>query len=169
MYMTEEQEKKYPRSISYMKTELLPTALIKKRKKIFDAFVRACENKTCAIEALTWGEDPRVIIGSVSSNRCGFNPPTFFQQNNPAVVISIRRVHPLEYCVDRPALINNQRRLESTLLHELVHFVRMKCGLADENFDFPDSQEPGDQFEFWAYGRLQCTREELDDGASSIF
>jgi Metallopeptidase toxin 3 len=174
MFWLEEDEKKFPRCTTYMKHSLAPQVLKEKRRSIYNAFVKACGSEKHARKALTWGEHPRVgvvngLIQLRGGRQCGINPPGFFNQNGKVVQISDVRVRPLEHCVAAVDLANNKRRFESTLLHEIVHFVRMEAGLTDEDFSFPDTPEVGEQFEIWAYGTRQCTVDEIADAESSIF
>jgi len=164
---------KFPRCTTHMKHDLSPRTFKKDRKKIYDAFIRACGTEKGAIKALAWGTEPRVsvtpggLIKIAGQTMCGFNTPTYFNQNDGVVIISEVRLNPLEKCVAEVDLLNNKRRFECTLLHEMVHFVRMRNGLPDEDWDFPDSHEVGDQFEIWAYGELLCSQKEIEDALLS--
>jgi len=174
MFWSQENVDKFPRCTLHMKTTLQPDVLKKQRKKIYDAFVKACEDEARAVRALRWGNDPDVgaahgIITIGQRKMCGFNPPEFFNQNARKVIISDIRIIPLEACVDATDMFNNQTRFECTLLHELVHVVRSDARKPDVNWDFPDSEEPGNQFELWAYGRLLCTEADVADAQATIF
>jgi hypothetical protein len=85
------------------------------------------------------------------------------------IEISSVRVVPLEKCLADIDVVNNKRRLESTLLHEMVRWVRNKANLMAMDWDnFPDFRmEAEDQFEIWAYGTRQCTEDEISDAAWS--
>jgi hypothetical protein len=159
-----------------MKSALQPKTLKEKNKRVYDAYVKACGDQKLAGKALIWGEYPSVgvaqgLIRVNGKTMCGMNPPSFFNQNSNVVLVSDVRIWPLEACVWEGDLLKNKRRFECTLLHEIVHWVRMKAGLSDEDFDnFPDAPtEAGEQFEIWAYGDLLCSNDEIDDAASSIF
>ncbi len=174
MFFLQDDEQTYPRCALYMKHDLAPRTFKQSRKKIYDAFVSACGTEAGAIEALTWGNDPKVGIaaGTIKiggNTMCGINPPAFFNQNNGAVLISNDRATPLEACITSLDIINNKRRFESTLLHETVHFVRMVYNIIDPDYNLPNSSESGEQFEIWAYGELQCTKDEIADAKSSVF
>src|SRR4051812_31057581 len=98
---SDEQDK--PRSTIYMKSILQPKTLKGKKKKVYEAYVKACGNKKLADKALTWGEYPSVGVtqGLIRVNNkvmCGMNPPTFFNQNSDVVLISDVRIEPLEKC-----------------------------------------------------------------------
>jgi len=157
-----------------MKHDLSPTGFKKNRRAIYDAFVKACGTEKGGIKALTWGNEPTVGVarGLMKVNgkeMCGMNPPTFFNQNSGRVLVSSLRVVPLEQCVADIDIINNKRRFECTLLHEIVHFVRMRNGIIDPDYDLPDTEEPGEQFEIWAYGKRLCSQDEIDDALLSIY
>jgi len=162
----------YPRCTTYMKHELDPKVFKKNRRSVYNAFVKACGTEKGAIKALTWGNEPSVGVANgmlTVNNRpaCGMNPPTFFNQNAGRVIISSVRVVPLEKCIADVDLKNNKRRFECTLLHEIVHFVRMKNSLPAEDWDFPDTEEVGEQFELWAYGKKLCSEDEIFDALAS--
>ena len=175
MFWPESDASDKPRSTDYMKSALQPRTLKEKNKKVYDAFVKACGDAKLANKALTWGEYPSVgvakgMIEIAGKKMCGMNPPKFFNQNSNVVLISDIRTWPLEECSWEGDLVKNKRRFECTLLHEMVHWVRMKAGLPDEDWDhFPDSPlEAGDQFEIWAYGKLLCSTDEIDDAILSV-
>ena len=88
-----------------------------------------------------------------------------------AIEISSVRIIPLEECLTDTDRVNNETRFECTLLHEIVHFVRNEAGLNEADWDnFPDSpMEAGTQFEIWAYGKIGCSAEEIEDAKSSMF
>ena len=161
-----------PRCTDHIKHKLNPTAL-KKNAKVYDAFIKACGGQRKEAEkALTWGNSPSVGVSSGlleigGRTMCAVNPPTFFNQNNKGFIISSLRTTPFEKCLADADLVNNRRRFECTVLHETVHIVRMITGLPDLDWDFPDIEEPGDQFEIWAYGRRTCTADDLADAAAS--
>lgn len=162
-----------PRSTVYMKSVLQPQTLKQKNKIVYDAYAKACGDKKLADKALTWGEYPSVgitkgLIRVGGKTACGINPPAFFNQNSNVVLISDVRIWPLEGCSWEGDLIKNKRRFQCTLLHEIIHWVRMKAGLPDEDFDFPDSPEAGEQFEIWAYGKLLCSNDEIEDAILSV-
>ena len=176
MFWSDEMASDKPRSTAYMKSALQPKTLKEKNRTVYDAFVKACGDQKRADKALTWGEYPTVGItqGLIRVNgktACGINPPAYFNQNSNVVLVSDVRTRPLEECVWEGDLIKNKRRFQCTLLHEIVHWVRMKAGLPDEDWDnFPDvPTEAGEQFEIWAYGELLCSVDEIDDAEASIF
>jgi hypothetical protein len=165
---------KLPRCTVYMKSALNPKSLKSHNKKVYEAFIKACGGaRKQAEHALQWGNSPSVGIASgliriAGKTICGFNPPTFFNQNSKTVSISDVRTWPLENCSADVDLVKNKRRFESTLLHEIIHLVRMVANKSDVDFDFPDTEEPGDQFEIWAYGKRLCDQDEIEDAFLSV-
>jgi hypothetical protein len=164
--------KNFPQCTLVMQSRLQPKTLKKDQEKVFSAFLRACggtkKSNGAALKALTWGEYPivGVVQGLIDGQDCGQWKPAF-----PNVVrITSRRVTPLEECIQYGVsqdVADNTRLFECTLLHEIVHFVRYRVDLMDSDWDFPDSEEPGTQFELWAYGELQCTRDSLFRSAAT--
>jgi hypothetical protein len=165
MYWSDKEIEQFPRSTVAMKHLLTPGNLENNRPKVFTAFLNTCENKRLAKAALGWGNAPLVIVreGLIKlpggGEACGVYRGTV---NPDSVEISNLRVTPLERCTEVD-LDANKIRFECTLLHELVHWVRYQAGLRDSDWDkFPDSpMEAGGQFEYWAYGELQCTTDEI--------
>lgn len=155
-----------------MKHFLSPKVLKEKRPKIYKAFVKACgANTREANKVLTWGNnpevsvDPRWLIPWQGKANCGV---TRGQRINPNTVeISSSRVIPLEKCIYEGDVTKNTMRFESTLLHEMIHYAREVAGLTEKDWDFPDSEEVGAQFEMWAYGKLTCTEDDDKDAAAS--
>jgi len=155
-----------------MQSRLQPKTLKKNQEKVFSAFLRACggtkKSNEAALKALTWGEYPNVTVvrGLIDGEDCGQWKPAF-----PNLVkITSYRITPLEECIQYGVsqdVADNTRLFEGTLLHEIVHFVRYRAGLLDNDWDFPDTEEPGGQFEIWAYGELQCSRDSLFHSAAT--
>lgn len=175
MFWSDSDAQDRPRSTAYMKSDLQPKNFKEKNKKVYDAYVKACGDQKLADKALKWGEYPSVgvVQGMIRVGRqtmCGMNPPTFFNQNSNIVLVSDIRVWPLEECSWEGDIVKNKRRFECTLLHEIVHWVRMKAGLPDEDWnEFPDKpMEAGEQFEIWAYGKLLCSTDEIEDAILSV-
>ena len=161
-----------------MKSVLQPRALRQVKPKVYDAFIRTCGNKKLANQAITWGESPKVSIAGEKAGlitikhrtMCGFNPPDYFNRSSSVVLVANIRAWALENCSWQGDIEKNKMRFECTLLHEIVHFVRLKAGLNEADWDnFPDFPlEAGDQFEIWAYGRLTCTQNDIWDAMLSV-
>jgi len=179
MFWSNDLQNQFPKCTTYMQQKLPSHILNPSKPKVYNAFIKACENESAAIDALKWGTSPMINVaqgfsltlpkGAIDATAgCAFNPPAFFNQNNPSFTVSRLRVEPLERCRGLTDTRNNERRFECTVLHEIVHIVRMIAKLPEKNFDFPDTEEPGDQFEIWAYGSRQCTPSELADAIRSV-
>ena len=185
MFISSDSVGDWPRCTVYLKHNLSPKTL-KKNVKVYDAFIKACGDKTLAIKALSYGEYPQVTIikenkliskkdpsdktGKTILTMCGNNPPAYFNQNGGSIIVAGIRAIPLEQCVAAGDIVNNKRRFECTVLHELVHYVRSAAGLNDFDWSFGEyPMEPGEQFELWAYGKRTCDADELADAVSSVF
>jgi hypothetical protein len=62
MYLFGDDVNKYPRCADYMQNSLNPARLKKNNLKVWDAFLKACENEKWAKSALTWATNPHVIV-----------------------------------------------------------------------------------------------------------
>jgi hypothetical protein len=174
MHWSAEEIQKNPRCTQRMKHFLAPKVLSDKRPKIYKAFVDACGTESGARKALTWGNspavsvDPRWLIPAPGGGAmCGATRGERIDPRN--IWIATSRVMPLEKCIAEVDILNNTKRFESTVLHELVHYVRNAANLNEADWDnFPDSPtEAGIQFEIWAYGALTCTIDDDRDAAAS--
>jgi hypothetical protein len=112
-------------------------AVLRTLSQRWQAFVKWCGSEARAVEACTWGQGPLVEINSSMVGRAngrfkgGAFPNTVFIHGKIA---------------DAYESGDGWVIWESTVLHEMVHWARLKNGLADNGI------EPGDKFELEAYG-----------------
>ena len=171
MRFNETDAKKYPLCAYYIK-HMLSQNMLRHRKQVYDAFIKACGNQKMAEDALSFSSNPRIHVGALLLKKgkkqiCGHNMPNFANANYVVVQGLWFDAFERGSRVDRE---KNMIRLESTILHETVHYVRHQAGLMDEDWDnFPDHpMEAGNQFTKWAYGRSFCTPEDIQDAMFSI-
>jgi hypothetical protein len=113
--------------------------------------------------------NPGMIKLPDGGEACGRNL-TIEALNTNLVIITDRIVLAFEKGVATQADIAlNTAQFEATVLHELVHWVRVVAKLASsENIlDDPDPDvygEAGELFEKWAYDRGYCVEKDLQEG-----
>jgi Metallopeptidase toxin 3 len=110
---------------------------------VWNAFKQVCGNEALARRAITWGRSPTVKIGGVEAGtngkyrgRAGGPKHTVFINTRVAEVYENRET------------IRRADILESTVLHEMVHWARYVGGLPR----LYNGNEAGKEFEKLAYG-----------------
>jgi hypothetical protein len=177
MMFLSETASKFPHVVEYVQNRLQPGVLKSVAPKTWAAFLRACDDAPVATEALTRTSGPIVkvvdgMIRGAGQVACGLYPRMrSFQLATQINQIWITDV--FMYAYERcglPEKDKNARRVESTLLHECVHWARQKANKTDE-ISLPDNLPPheaGEIFEQWAYGKLGCNDDDLWDALLSF-
>jgi hypothetical protein len=126
----------FPLCGQYLINWMNPTVLRTRVKPRWLAFVKWCGTEARAIEACTWGQGPLVEINSAMVGRANgrFKGSTF-----PDTVFIHGKIADAYESGDGWVI------WESTVLHEMVHWARLKNAMPDNGI------EPGDQFELEAY------------------
>lgn len=127
----------FPLCGRYLQNWLNPGILKAKVPTRWKTFVKWCGTEARAVEACTWGQGPLVQINSAIVGRANgkFKGATF-----PETVFIHGKIADAYESGDGWVI------WESTVLHEMIHWARLKNGIKDGGI------EPGDQFEIEAYG-----------------
>ena len=152
-------------------------------QKTFDAWLKACtaddQRNPPAVargialtRALPWATGPRVELVSSLLNQvdaCGLTLPPFNGRlTNAVAVVSIFFVA-FEFATNAADQRNSAFRLTTTVLHELVHWVRQQANATTKILDGLDLVEAGEFFEREAFGKtMGCTRDDVMDVMESI-
>lgn len=129
----------FPFCSNYLRNWMNPGILKSKVPGRWQAFVKWCGTEARAVEACTWGKGPLVQINSAAVGRAngkfkgGTSPNTVFIHGKVA---------------DAYESGDGWIIWESTVLHEMVHWARLKNGIKDT-----PGVEPGNKFEIDAYGQ----------------
>ncbi len=180
MFMSPDDIKAFPRCAKLLQSL---EGTLKGNKKTFDAWLQACmadvqrqdpalAKKIALTKALPWAAGPRVELSAnvyTLEQACGLTTPPFNGiAANGFLILNIYFVA-FEYAgaADRPA---NESRLTTTVLHELVHWVRQKANATMKVLDADGNLvEAGEFFEKLAFGATQgCTPDDISDALSSI-
>jgi hypothetical protein len=165
---------KFPKCETFAKASLSMKALKQHKPKVWKAFLRAAEvPEADAEDAVAWGNLPQIMLHAdpfVSNNQriCAMNRKVFGVNAPTHIEIARHRFNMLEYCITATDLANAKLRLEGTILHEIVHWLRANASLLDPNYNF-EEPEPGTQFEKWAYGDRACSQFDMDDSKAAVF
>lgn len=125
----------YPQLTNWVKNAL---PAVQKKKRVWDAFLNYSElGKNDAIDALSWGSDPLLFIKIIPGANGEFNPTL---PRRIALARDIARRFEKDY-----ALLEAHRLVESTVLHEIVHW-------GDHRDGHDQCGEEGIFFEIAAYG-----------------
>jgi Metallopeptidase toxin 3 len=128
---------KFPLCGNYLINWMNPAILERKVSRRWSAFVKWCGSKNRAIEACTWGKGPLVQINSQMVGRANGK---YKGGQYPEMVFIHGKV------ADKYESGTGWVIWEATVLHELVHWARLKEGIKDQGV------EPGQEFEMEAYG-----------------
>jgi hypothetical protein len=174
MWFDAQTAKTYSRAAEYVQKSLQPDKLKLSAPKTWSAYLKACEDDKLARQALTWSSGPRVVViqGMIqvpgrSTTACGLYPN--IGAVSDVIWITSVLMNAYQKCSYEGDVIKNARRVEVTLLHECVHWVRQKANNTDLIFlndDLP-GHEAGELFEQWAYGKLFCNQDDLWDAMLS--
>jgi hypothetical protein len=156
---------------------------LKTQPKVFDAFIKACtaddqpktsQAKSMALKALKFGNPPLIVFGNgtaIANGKqvlaCGYT-----NQNLGLDQLEIYHLWFEAFESGSPSDKSaNARRLTTTILHEMVHWVRSNAkasnDIAATSFTFPE--EAGDFFERLAFGGSNnCTPAEVTDSLFSM-
>jgi hypothetical protein len=146
----------YPLCGRYLRNFMSPSALKKGWPRVWEAFVLCCEDEKRATQALEFNNDPIVKIADITNygvhKTCAFTYP---EHSAIGYAVFVHYLRADAYEKGRGGWLE----WESSVLHEIVHWVRYQAGKNSEWFDDPDqgTLEAGQAFELRAYTKLQCT------------
>ncbi|HET6764257.1 MAG TPA: DUF4157 domain-containing protein, partial [Longimicrobiaceae bacterium] len=140
--MTPDQQKLYPRMAAYVKDEMPKTANDEWLMKAVNDASRNTGPKARTPRAdLAWDAGPNLDVKPLKPRESGKHA-----EGSDTLQVSKDRVETFEKEKDAAMLPGHELWLETTLLHEYVHFI------ADARE--PDSEEWGKEFEQKAYGQM---------------
>ena len=173
----------FPRCTRFIQVELCLERL-RQRKKVWDAFLNACtvidwDGTTVtrftppagigidrfAKQAVTWQDGPMVSVmpGLVKVPLGGDACGSFDTNMSGDTLLTISDIV-MRFYEKRWADPLSSEMLETTLLHECVHWAWFRAGIDGVVPTFPgySPMEIGNAFEVWAYGTQRCTKPNVE-------